>query len=325
MIDVPLISISPFIQYPIAVLIFLLSLKNFNKINRTDLVIVLLLLNLGALSYSLGILRGYTSNIRAILVPIIFIVIINSNSHKYLKPLFIYCLLILILEYIIYYSGFVFFRQLSRFGLLRPYGGLFDTHSSSLFMAVSLYLFGFPILGGVIAIFMMTLQTPIAYAVLLLKKKNIVIFMIFISITIFALYKIGHLDPNNRLSMMTAYLLAFDFNYDYCYLLGCASNNIEIEGLKVALTVNLKKFGIIADNGPVRTLFFFGIPWLFFYFMLLSRNCKSKALPILYFVTIFHYPVSFGIVNTAVIAISINYFNNIKYFNRFKISKITKS
>jgi hypothetical protein len=310
--------LAPFIQYPITILIFIFSLRHINKINTTDIVIVLLLINLGILSYTFGSFKGFPVNIRAILVPIIFIVVLNSNAHKYLKPLFIYCLLIVIIEYIFYYSGLVFWRDLTRFGLLRPYGGLFDTHSNSLFLAISLYLFGFPILGGTIALLMMTLQTPIAYAVLFFNKKNIILFAIFASFTLLALYKIGHLDIDNKVSMMSVYNASFNIEYNHCFLLGCASNIILIESTQNLANIN--------DNGLVRTSYFFGILWLFFYFILLYRNCKSKALPIVYFVTILHYPVAFGIVNTAIIGISINYFNNITYFrksiNKNKFTKI---
>ena len=71
---------------------------------------------------------------------------------------------------------------------------------------------------------------------------------------------------------------AFNYDYNYCFYIGCASNVIVIEGEQ--------QFGLIADNGFVRTSFFFGVPWLLIYFILIYRNSKSKVLPILYYLTI---------------------------------------
>ena len=68
--------------------------------------------------------------------------------------------------------------------------------------------------------------------------------------------------------------------------------------------------GIFTDNGIVRTSTF-GIPWLIFYFILIFKSSKNKLLPIVWYLTILHYPIAFGIVNTAIIGISLNYFNKI--------------
>ena len=304
MIDIQ--AYSPWVQYTITVLIFLFSLWHIKPLSRIDIMLVLILISLGILSYYSGAFNEFPTNIRAILVPIIFIVVLNSNSYKYLKPLFIYCLFITILEYILYYSGLGFWRDITRLGILRPFGGLLGMHSTSLFLAVSLYLFGLPILGGFLAVLMMNLQTPIAYSVLFLRKKYILVFLIFSSVIFIALFKVGHLDVNSSVSMMNSYLEFFNYEYNYCFYIGCASNVIVIEGVQ--------QYGIIADNGLVRTSFFFGVPWLLIYFILIFRNSKSKALPIVYYLTILHYPVAFGIVTSAIIGISINYFNNITYF-----------
>ena len=58
------------------------------------------------------------------------------------------------------------------------------------------------------------------------------------------------------------------------------------------------------------------------------KSSKNKILPIAYYLTILHYPVAFGIINTAIIGISINYFNNVTIFKEnkkiyFNNSKIT--
>ena len=301
-----------FVQYPIAMLIIILSLMNIKKIKKTDIILVFWLIILGMLSFIAGKVNGLPSNIRPILVPIIFIIVFNSNSYKYLKPLFIFCLLITVIEYIAFFTGLDLWRDLRRgeyvigFNLLRPYGMFLDVHSNSLFLSVSLFLFGYPIVGAIAALFFMTLQTPIAYLALFLKKKNILIFLIFSSIVIIILYKTQHLNPDLSFSMLSSYLAFFDYDYDYCYIIGCASNLIVIQGEQ--------NLGIITDNGFVRTSFFFGIPWLILYFILLVKNSKHKVLPIVYFLTILHYPVAFGIINTAIIGISLNYFNNITFF-----------
>jgi len=272
---------------------------------------------LGSLSFVAGRLDGLPSNIRPMLVPIIFIIVFNSNSYKYLKPLFIFCLCLTIIEYIGFFADQNIWRDLVRgvsfvgFHFLRPYGMFFDVHSNSLFLAISLFLFGYRIFGGLVAIFLLTLQTPIAYSVLFLKKKYVLIFLTFSLLISYLLLKVGHLNPDTPHSMLYAYLKFFDYEYNYCSYIGCASNIIIIEG-------EIQK-GEILDNGFVRTTYFFGIPWLISYFILLMGVSKSKLLPVVYFLTILHYPVAFGIINTAIIAISLNYFNNITFFFQHKI------
>ena len=83
------------VQYPIAILILILSFISLKKIKKVDLILTLLLIVFGSISFFVGKISGYNSNIRAMLVPIIFIIVFNSNSYKLLKPLFISCLIIL--------------------------------------------------------------------------------------------------------------------------------------------------------------------------------------------------------------------------------------
>ena len=107
--------------------------------------------------------------------------------------------------------------------------------------------------------------------------------------------------------------LFFQNDFSYCYIFGCASNMIIIEGEEIE--------GLFTDNGFVRTSFFFGIPWLILYFILIMKSSKNKLLPIVYYLTILHYPIAFGIINTAIIGISLNYVNNITIFQNNKKNK----
>ena len=78
--------------------------------------------------------------------------------------------------------------------------------------------------------------------------------------------------------------------------------------------------GLFEDIGLMRALYFFGFPWMLFYTWLVFRISRSKVLPAIYFMTLLHYPLVFGIITTALMAISINYYNNIS--NKYKIELI---
>ena len=153
------VNYAEYVQYPIATLIFILSFLNIKKIRKTDLILVSLLILLGSISYSIGKFYGYPSNIRAILVPIIFIVVYNSNSYKYLKPFFILCLLVVIIESALFYFGLSFWRHITRgrdiigFSFLRPYGLFFDDHSTSMFLAISFFCLATEFWAGLLLCF----------------------------------------------------------------------------------------------------------------------------------------------------------------------------
>ena len=108
MIYVP--DYSPYVQYSITIIIFLYSLLTFTfkKIKFSDINLFLLVLLFGVISFTIGILKELNVNPRAIAVPVLFLITINSKSYKLLKPLFIYCLLISVIEIFIEINGITF-------------------------------------------------------------------------------------------------------------------------------------------------------------------------------------------------------------------------
>ena len=127
---------------------------------------------------------------------------------------------------------------------------------------------------------------------------------------VYLLIKVGHFDLNLNHSMISIYKESFKYNYDFCYIFGCASNDIMIEG---------KEMGVTKDNGFLRASFLFGIPWILSYFLFLIKTSKSKLLPLVFFATMAHYPIIFGVLGATISGIVINYYNNITYYRTKKI------
>jgi len=311
MIYVP--DYSPYVQYSITIIIFLYSLLTLKQIKFAGIVLFLLVLLFGVISFTIGILKELAVNPRAIAVPILFLITINSKSYKLLKPLFIYCLLITIIEILLGLTGLHFWGILTRLGLPRLHGGFLDIHLNGIFLCTCLYIFGHKYIGGIISLLTVSLQTPIAYSVVFMNKRNIKFCIFFLVILFYLLYIVGHLKSDQKSSMLEAYLSIGNSEFSDCYLLGCSSIYLQIGQSKK------KVAGLQADYyedvGFTKVFYFFGIPWFIFYTLLVFRFSKSKIIPLIYFLSILHFPVVFGVVTTCLLAVSINYYNR-KYYNR---------
>ena len=90
----------------------------------------------------------------------------------------------------------------------------------------------------------------------------------YLIITITSLKSIGHLDATYKDSMLSAYLSFFQHEFSICYIIGCASNSIIIGGTEIE--------GNFTDNGFIRTSYFFGVPWLIFYFILINQAASEE-------------------------------------------------
>ena len=317
------------LQYTLTILIAIYALRHFKKPKIKDFNLCVILTVLGIISYTFGTHNGYDTNMRAIIVPPLFLLIINSKSERLLKPLFVFALIVVILETILFYTELNFWLHITRFGLIRPYGAFLDIHLSGLFLATSFFLFGHKYIGGFISILSLSLQTPIAYSLVFLNKKNILIFMLFITLTIILLYRVGHLEVDDASfssteivdlkgsdtsSMANVYLSFLKSTVDKCYFIGCSSNNVEVEMIEGGY------IGLFMDIGLMRALYFFGFPWLLFYTWFVFRISRSKVVPGIYFMTLLHYPLVFGIITTALMAISINYYNNIVSVKKYYLA-----
>ena len=219
------------LQYPLAVFIMVLSLKNL-YFKRDEILLTLLISCFGLFSMFFGLIKGLPINIRPFSVPFIFLLVVINNNNikpKILKFIFILSLMILSMEYVNYYFNFFDLKTITRLGLLRPYGLFIDPHLSSLFIALCFYLYGKKYLGAIISLMMLSLQTAIAYSILFLKN-NFLIFLIFSIIVLLVLNNVGHFSLDVEISMLHAYISIIDYGFSDCYIFGCASNEIILEG-----------------------------------------------------------------------------------------------
>ncbi|MGK0290847.1 MAG: hypothetical protein ACI86H_002310 [bacterium] len=299
-----LMNYAIYVQYPLLIIILVYSLLSMNPLKKKEITLVVFISFFGVISYVFGVSLGMKTNIRAIIVPLIFYVVINSRSDKLLKIIFWYCLVFTIIEEALFFSGVSYWGILTRFIFLRPYGGFFDNHLSGLFLASTLYIFGHKYLGGFLATIFLSLQTPVVYSIAFLNKKNIKFAILFSGFIIYLLYTVGHLKIEQKDSMLNAYISMKDYSYGSCYLTGCSANIINTEKIK-----NKGSYRFIDDIGFLRVLYFFGVPWFLFYTLLVFKKSKSVVIPLIYWLTILHYPVVFGLLTTVLLAMSINYYN----------------
>ena len=86
------------------------------------------------------------------------------------------------------------------------------------------------------------------------------------------LYIVGHLKPNQKSSMLEAYLSIGNSEFSDCYWLGCSSINIQI-GQSKKIVAGIQE-DYYEDVGFTQVFYFFGIPWFIFYTLLVFRFSK---------------------------------------------------
>ena len=290
------------VQYFLLVIILISVSTKKIRINQKDIYILSLLIILAVISSSIGLYKGLNLNVRPFINPILFLIIINSKKFEILKYLFVYCAIVTITEYILYYFYTPVWKTIERFFVLRPWGGFLDMHLNGLFLAICLFLFGYRYFGWMIGAISMSLQTPITTLPMLISKRYLIILPIIVILIVVLLYYAGHLSLQTKNSMINAYLSIFNYKFDICLLVGCNSNDIK-------LTLINNTLGVVEDNGFVRVFYLFGIPWLFVYIYFVFSKSRSYVVPLAYLLTIIHYPSGFGLLGTALMALSINYYN----------------
>lgn len=81
---------SKFIQYPIFAFILLYSVISFkNRVRLQEIILITILMLLGCITLFITIADDRSSSIKALLLPCTFYIIVNSNSGRLLRPLFI--------------------------------------------------------------------------------------------------------------------------------------------------------------------------------------------------------------------------------------------
>jgi len=277
-----------------------------------DITLISILILLGYIALLVSILNNGNPGAKMIILPLIFYIVVNSNSDRLLRPLFIVSLFFILLEIILFYTelrSYLPFHipTLSRFNLVRPHGLFFEVHVTSLFIASTLYLFGRKYMGGMSSLLFMSLQTALAYLVVFFKKRYIFSLVLFLVILLYIVsISSAHLDINSKHSMVSVYYSLIDIQYNACFIYGCASNIADLTDLDSGYILYR---GYMEEIGFLRILYYYGVLWLLVYFWLIMRLSSSVVLPVMYFMVMVHYPVVFGLLTTALLALSINYYN----------------
>ena len=162
-------------------------------------------------------------------------------------------------------------------------------------------------MGGMSSLLFMSLQTALAYLVVFFKKRYIFSLVLFLVILLYIVsISSAHLDINSKHSMVSVYYSLIDIQYNACFIYGCASNIADLTDLDSSYILYR---GYMEEIGFLRILYYYGVLWLLVYFWLIMRLSSSVVLPVMYFMAMVHYPVVFGLLTTALLALSINYYN----------------
>jgi len=304
---------SKYVQYPIVIIIILYSLSSLRaRIRVSDLILLMMLMISGFVTLFMQAANGYNAEIKMILLPILFYIVLKSNSDRLLRPLFVVSLLFILLENLLFYTALAdYFPKidiLTRYYLVRAHGVFFDVHVTSLFVASSLYLFGLRYIGALSTLLLMSFQTAVAYIVVFLKKRYFfqLIFFAIVLLSII-LTTSSHLNVESRWAILGIYSSLIDLQYDSCYIFGCGAN-ISVLSDKNSI-YGLYRWEQIEEIGVLRVFYYYGALWFSLYFIFIFRLSRSIALPAMYFMTLIHYPVVIGVLTTALLALSINYYN----------------
>ncbi len=306
------------VHYSIVVIVVILSIKKllFNlRLKTSDLIIISILSVLSIISILFGTFQNVDTNPRMLFIPLIFFIIFHSKENRIVDFIFIIFFMELLAEYYKYYSGNNItiisnddLGILTRFNLYRPWGIFQDLHLTSLFLVTYLFVISRAKLGWFIGLVMMSLQTAMITLVYLIARKQVLIVALGGAITFVALLAIGHFNISQHDSMINAYLAVFDVNLDFCIIIGCASNNIHL----VERTMGL---GYAEDNGILRILYMTGLPWLVLYTFFILKTTKFNPITIVFLLTIFHYPVGYGLLGTTLMSLLVNKY---RYLDSFK-------
>ena len=117
---------------------------------------------------------------------------------------------------------------------------------------------------------------------------------------LFVIYIMGMFELKYHNSNISAWFAFFKYAiFQECLYLGCSSYDWK----------HVTDEGFIEDVGFYRILYKNGILWFLIYSLFVYKKSKSKLLFLYFWGTLLHYPVIFGLVNSALLGIIMNYNN----------------
>jgi len=230
----------------------------------------------------------YDVNLKPLVLTIVLIFLEGRKLPMLLLKRFIYLItFILFIEYSIAYSQIYPYIFLDRHGLIRPLGVFFGVHDISYVLVFGYFAIGYTKFSGFLSLLLGSYQTALAWFLLVYKKLNKFIFVVFLISMLFLLISIGHLNFEQKNSMIyIAINTLLNAPVDYsCLILGC-SNNIS--------SLYAGQLGQFYDFGIYRVLYQFGFIWILLMVYVLRKYDKSVLLA--NFVLWIHYPVNLGVV-----------------------------
>lgn len=249
---------------------------------------------LAVLSNLNGLVQGLSPNWKAIIITSILAWLDFARPNRtVLQHLFWFVLSLLVLEYILAYSG-VYLGHLWRFSRIRPFGIFLDLHVLSFFVVFALLGFGRKYLAVLSGFIMGTTQSVLQLIVAMVRRVKPWMVIVLAAVLLGHLGSIGHLSVSRNLgkgsdSMLNVLWHGFRFDGQReCFAFGCG----------IDVTQREEQYGLSIDIGIVRIIYQFGIIWTVAVLTLLYRKYDFLLVSALFVVPLLHYPITFGILGS---------------------------
>ena len=185
-------------------------------------------------------------------------------------------------------------------GFIAPLGGLFDMHSTRVVACRHTFCFWTKIFRFFYWSFLNIHADTNNLYNFIFKKNNLLLYFLAVLFMLFVIYSMGMFELKYHNSNISAWLALFKYGiFQECLYLGCGSYDWK----------HITDKGIIEDVGFYRILYKNGILWFLIYSLFVYKKSKSKLLFLYFWGTLLHYPVIFGLVNSALLGIIMNYNN----------------
>jgi hypothetical protein len=274
-------------QYSIFfILVLIFTIKEKTTIRIENIPLFLLMFTMCVISYINGIEQGYVVNVKPFVLTLLLVFLLERQlSMSLLRKLVGVVVVILAFEYFIAYTQIIPYNYLTRSALVRPVGIFFGVHDLSYFLVFSLYAIGYTYISALAAFGLGSYQMALAWVFLVSKKMNKFLILIFIFILIFILSTIGHLNIEQKNSMIFVIIDALEnAPVDYsCLILGCSNNVSNV----------FDSASFFSDFGFIRVFYQFGLIWILL--LLYALRSYSKTAIFANIVLWLHYPVNLGI------------------------------
>jgi len=309
------ISNAAVLQYPltVAILFVIFALRRFAISNSVayaikpgNFIALAILFATSIAGFLFGSSIGLDVNFKTIFsVAILWFILADKVDPEIYRLLFGLVLALLMLEYLLSYSGLIDLH-IERHFAIRPFGLFLDPHLSSLFICLALFAFGHKFVAVALSLVMGSYQTTLAILFLFVVSKitirSIPILLVVMLLTYFALERIGHLSTNpDSISIVNVYLQSFT-SYAFegfdlrCFAIGCSSN----------ISNSPMNYSLLADIGFVRVAYQYGLVWVIVLMYLLRRFDIRYVLAHLV-ASLAHYPVSFGVLGLVLMLLNLKY------------------